>query len=164
MSATHFILLLFFWLKLFPQSPPPPPQKKVTLFSPKIFPLLSPQMVPNLDLILLAFLHGSFISFLLLLLLFLTLISLLLSFFLALFSILLIDSCHIYSLLSQYFGTLWANLQLGCKLILLALTHLFVTLVLALKPLFQGVASKVRVLMHPIQQIEAFKLAKIPGL
>ncbi|PSS17816.1 Protein Tat like [Actinidia chinensis var. chinensis] len=119
-------------------------------------------MVPNLDLILLAFLHGSFISCILLLVIFLTLICLLLAFSIALFSIVLIDSYHIFSLVSLYFGTLRANVEMGFAIGVFTLMHFMVNAALDSKPLVEGMVASFRLkAQHVMHQIKAFMLAKL---
>ncbi|XAR70868.1 hypothetical protein NMG60_11027902 [Bertholletia excelsa] len=98
-------------------------------------------MVPNLDLILLSLLHGSFISCILLLFVFVIMICLLLAFFITLLSIILIDSYDIFSTLSLYFHNLRANIELGFVLVLVTLVHVLVKGALASKPWFERVSA-----------------------
>ncbi|KAK4558911.1 hypothetical protein RGQ29_008246 [Quercus rubra] len=90
-------------------------------------------MIPNLDLILVAFLHGSFIACVLLVVISVILIGLLFSFFLTLFSIVIIDLYDVFSMCSMHYVTLKANLELGLVLILYIVMQQAVSLVLASK-------------------------------
>ncbi|KAH7574245.1 hypothetical protein JRO89_XS03G0270400 [Xanthoceras sorbifolium] len=79
-------------------------------------------MAPNnLDIILVAFLHGAFIACVLLLLVSLVLIAMLLSSFLTVFSIVAIDLYTTSSMFSSCFKTAKANLELGFVLVLCTL-------------------------------------------
>nr|DAD35581.1 TPA_asm: hypothetical protein HUJ06_006221 [Nelumbo nucifera] len=91
-------------------------------------------MIPNLDLLLLAFFHGSFISCILLLITSFTLILLLLAISVTLFLLLFIDAYDVLSLVSWSFETLRANLELGFILAICSLLRLLIDAALALKP------------------------------
>ncbi|KAL4603407.1 hypothetical protein ACB092_10G122200 [Castanea dentata] len=90
-------------------------------------------MIPNLDLILVAFLHGSFIACVLLVVISVILIGLLFSFSLTLFSIVIIDLYDVFSMCSMHYVTLKDNLELGLVLILYMVMQHAVSLVLASK-------------------------------
>lgn len=91
------------------------------------------QMIPNLDLLLLAFLYGSFIACVLLQVLSVILLSLCLAFSVTLFSIVLIDLHYVFSVCSLHYITLKANLQLGSVLILYIVMRYSVPMVLTSK-------------------------------
>jgi len=103
-------------------------------------------MVPNLDLILLAFLHGSFISCTLLVLFFVVLICLLLAISVTLFSILLIYSYDIFCWISLYSGAPRANVELGFVLLLCTLMHFRASLAskLSFEPAYTNIRAKAR--------------------
>ncbi len=87
-------------------------------------------MIPNLDLVLLVvFLHGSFIASVLLLVVSVLLIGLLLAFSITLFSIVIIDLYHVFSMCSLHYVTLKANLELALVLILYIVMKYVVSLV-----------------------------------
>ncbi|KAB1204378.1 hypothetical protein CJ030_MR8G014171 [Morella rubra] len=90
-------------------------------------------MIPNLDLLLLAFLYGSFIACVLLAVLSVILLSLCLAFSVTLFSIVVIDLHYVFSVCSLHYITLKANLQLGSVLILYIIMRYSVPMVLASK-------------------------------
>lgn len=92
------------------------------------------EMVPNLDIILLAFLHGSFIAFVLLLLVFLIIILMLLASTLSLLSVIAIDLYAIFSICSPYFETVEADLHLGFVLILCMILRYGIAVVSASGP------------------------------
>lgn len=100
----------------------------------------------NLDLILLAFLHGTFIACALLVVVLLLLIAMLLSFSVSVVSIVVIDLYSLsYSTLSSYFQTLAANLELGFVLILCVLTSQAIAVVSAAQPWYQRTTSNIKV-------------------
>ncbi|KAH9799559.1 putative beta-1,4-xylosyltransferase IRX9H [Citrus sinensis] len=100
----------------------------------------------NLDLILLAFLHGTFIACALLVVVLLLLIAMLLSFSVSVVSIVVIDLYSLsYSTLSSYFQTLAANLELGFVLILCVLTSQAIAVVSAAQPWYQRSTSNIKV-------------------
>ncbi|KAM7490422.1 hypothetical protein LguiA_033343 [Lonicera macranthoides] len=101
-------------------------------------------MVPNLDLILLALLHGSFISCVLILVLFIILMALLLAFSIGALSIVVIDSFDLFSLISRYVATLRANIELGFILILVTAMHFIINAAIASKPWFNNIVSKIK--------------------
>lgn len=110
-------------------------------------------MIPNLDLILVAFLHGSFIACVLLVVISVILIGLLFSFFLTLFSIVIIDLYDVFSMCSMHYVTLKANLELGLVLILYIVMQQAVSLVLAskssvLNKIFQSIEKARHVMKH----------------
>lgn len=93
-------------------------------------------MFPNLDLILLTLLHGSFVFFVLLIVIFILFAILLLAFSLAIFSAFLLDLHHFSSVLSGYLEIVKGDLQLGMVLILLSLIHQAVDFASVSKPPF----------------------------
>lgn len=120
------------------------------------------KMVPNLDLFLLAFLHYSFIAIILLLVISFMLIVLLLSFFLGLFSIVIIDLYDAsFPIVSWWFETTKANLQLGLVLIVCSFIIYVVEISLASKPVFERVISSFRVKSQAVVNyyLDALKLA-----
>lgn len=118
-------------------------------------------MVPNLDLILLAFLFGSFIACVLLAVIFVILIVLLLAFSLTLFSIVIIDLHDVYSFSSQYIVSLDENFQLGAALILYMLMYYAIHVILAWKPLLERKVSEFKVkAQHVMNRIEAVALVE----
>lgn len=102
-------------------------------------------MIPHLDLLLLACLHASVISCILLVTTLFLLICLLLASFLTLFSIILFDAFNIISPLSSIIDTLIVNLELGFTLILFLLMSQVVGAALLLMPLFKSAGSTVKV-------------------
>ncbi|KAM3735657.1 hypothetical protein ACB098_10G103300 [Castanea mollissima] len=111
-------------------------------------------MIPNLDLIVLvAFLHGSFIACALLVVISVILIGLLFSFSLTLFSIVIIDLYDVFSMCSMHYVTLKDNLELGLVLILYMVMQHAVSLVLAskrsvLNKIFQSNEKAQHVMIH----------------
>ncbi|KAJ0089757.1 hypothetical protein Patl1_12905 [Pistacia atlantica] len=99
-------------------------------------------MVPNLDLILLAFLHGSLIAFVLLLLVFLIVILMSLAFCLSLLSIIAIDLSTVYSTYSPYFETVEADLELGFFLFLCMILRYAIDIVSASQSWLQRVVPE----------------------
>ncbi|EXB82259.1 hypothetical protein L484_007249 [Morus notabilis] len=104
-------------------------------------------MASNLELFLLAFLHGSFIATLLLLAVSLASIGLLLSFFIGLFSVVAIDLLNVYPIISWYFEEAKMNLKLG----------LVLGIALGMKLLFGGAVFKFKGRLR--DHIDALKLA-----
>lgn len=94
-------------------------------------------MVPNLDLIALAFLHGSFIALVLLVIIFVVLVVLLLSSSLALFSVFLGDLRDAYSVLSQYYEEGKAEIELGVWLMVYGVIAVGIDVVLGIKSLLR---------------------------
>ncbi|KAK7293860.1 hypothetical protein RJT34_16737 [Clitoria ternatea] len=90
-------------------------------------------MFPNLDLILLTLLHGSFVFLVLLIIIFIILLVLLIAFSLGLFSLFLFDLHHVSSPLSECFNMVKGDLELGTILILISLTHQLVDFVFVSK-------------------------------
>lgn len=101
-------------------------------------------MLPNLELILLLILHGSFIASILLLFTSLVLLALLLAFFLGLFSLVVIDLYDIFPLISWCFQTTKANLELGFVLILCVILRRVVNTILLSIPFFQRVLYRLK--------------------
>lgn len=101
-------------------------------------------MVPNLDLFLVALLHGSFISFVLIIIIFIILIAILCTFFITLFSILVIDAYDYSSYVSQLFVTIKAHLELFLVLVVFSLTYAYVLLELKWKDAFKIKVSKLK--------------------
>ena len=120
-------------------------------------------MVPNLDLILVAFLYGSLIACVILLAVFVILITLLLTFSFSIFSIVFIDSYIIFSLLSnEYVGSVEANLELGFVLLLYFLMRYAIAAALASKPSVDRLVSQLRLkAQHAMNRIDALLLVHI---
>ncbi|KAM7493306.1 hypothetical protein LguiB_027915 [Lonicera macranthoides] len=115
-------------------------------------------MVPNLDLILLALLHGSFISCVLILVLFIILMALLLAFSIGALSIVVIDSFDLFSLISRCVATLRANIELGFVLILVTAMHFIINAAIASKPWFNNIVSKIKQnLQWLVDQVNDYK-------
>jgi hypothetical protein len=91
-------------------------------------------MFPNLDLILLALLHASFVFFVLLIVIIILFFILLLTFSLALLSIFLLDLHHYFCVFYEYFEFIKGDLELGLVLILISLIHHGVDSFLVSKP------------------------------
>jgi hypothetical protein len=91
-------------------------------------------MFPNLDLILLALLHASFVFFVLLIVIIILFFLLLLTFSLALLSIFLLDLHHYFCIFYEYFEFIKGDLELGLVLILISLIHHGVDSFLVSKP------------------------------
>ncbi|CAN6721390.1 unnamed protein product [Malus baccata var. baccata] len=107
---------------------------------------LYPPMEPNLNLILLAFLHGAFIICILLLVISAALTCLLFIFALGLFSILLDDLYHIYLLSCFYFETVVEpNLELGFVVIVYKLLCHAVAIFLASNSFSECKVSRIKV-------------------
>ncbi|PKI31381.1 hypothetical protein CRG98_048225 [Punica granatum] len=94
-------------------------------------------MVPNLDLILLSFLYGAFLSCILLLLAAAALFSLLLAFASTLLSIVVFDMYDVSSILGRGLGSAKADLELGSVLLLYLAMHFAVPAVLSSRPLIE---------------------------
>lgn len=92
-------------------------------------------MFPNLDLILLALLHASFVFFLLLIVIIILFFFLLFAFSLALLSIFLLDLHHYFYVVYEYFEIVKGDLELGLVLILISLIHRGVEFFLVSKPI-----------------------------
>ncbi|KAA0038615.1 hypothetical protein E5676_scaffold455G005000 [Cucumis melo var. makuwa] len=94
-------------------------------------------MVPNLDLLALACLYGSFIALILLLVIFFLLIVLFLSSSLALFSVFVSDLYDAYSVMSLYYEDVKAEIELGLSLIMFGVMGFGVDVVLRTKSLLR---------------------------
>ncbi|PQM34221.1 hypothetical protein Pyn_29535 [Prunus yedoensis var. nudiflora] len=118
-------------------------------------------MEPNLDLIILALLHGSFIAGFLLLVTSVMLTALLLAFSLGLVSILINDLCYISLLFSFYFETILKhNLELGFVLIVCKLLHHAVRIILASKPFLERKISQLKAkARHVTNLIDGLRLS-----
>ena len=115
---------------------------KFILQTPKLSSSPSHQpMIPNLDLFLLAFLHGSFIVAILLLAISVVFIAFLFTFTLGLFSIAALDLLNFSPSISCCFESTKSDLQLGSVLVLCALLDRVVSIALALKPFLQRFVS-----------------------
>lgn len=116
-------------------------------------------MVSNLDLIILALLHGSFISFALLLVVVIILISLLAAFSITLFFIILFYLYDIFLTCSLYFEiVIKSNLELSFVFIIIKLMYYLVVNVLALKPLVNHMVSEFKVKTHlALDQVMALR-------
>ncbi|KAL2318210.1 hypothetical protein Fmac_032086 [Flemingia macrophylla] len=91
-------------------------------------------MYPNLDLILLTLLHGSFIIFVLLVAILTILLVLLVAFSLGLLSLFLFDLHNLALVLYEYFRIVKDDLELGVVLFIISLTHQAVEFVTDSKP------------------------------
>ncbi|KAK9750520.1 hypothetical protein RND81_02G202600 [Saponaria officinalis] len=98
-------------------------------------------MIPNLDLILLAFLHGAFISCILLVVIFVIVNCLLTAFIIALFFFAFVDVYDDVLLLLPYVETLRANLMLGGVWALYNVLHCAFVLVFTIKAWLVNVLS-----------------------
>uniref|UniRef100_A0A6N2NHX1 Uncharacterized protein n=1 Tax=Salix viminalis TaxID=40686 RepID=A0A6N2NHX1_SALVM len=100
-------------------------------------------MVPNLDLIILTFLHGCFIACVLLVVISAISLALVLALSLALFSISIID-LHgvVFSSVSRLILPLKENLKLGLALLVVTIMYYAIGVVLASKPLFDRMDSE----------------------
>ncbi|GMN39950.1 hypothetical protein TIFTF001_009180 [Ficus carica] len=117
-------------------------------------------MQSNLELFLLAFLHGSFIATLLLLVVSLACITLFLSFSIGLFFVVVVDLLNVYPVISRYYEETKANLELGLVLIVCVLTNRVVGVSLVLKPFFEHLGSVFKVNARRLRDyIDALKLA-----
>ncbi|KAJ6354525.1 hypothetical protein OIU77_005187 [Salix suchowensis] len=99
-------------------------------------------MVPNLDLIILTFLHGCFIACVLLVVISAILFALVLAFSLALFSISIIDLHGVFSSVSRLILPLKENLKLGLALLVVTIMNYAIGVVLASKPLYDRMVSE----------------------
>lgn len=91
-------------------------------------------MFPNLDLILIALLHASFVFFVLLIAIIILFFLLLLAFCIVLLTIFLLDLHHYFSMVFGYFEIIKGDLELGVVLILISLIHHVVDFFLISKP------------------------------
>ncbi|KAJ7958571.1 Protein Tat like [Quillaja saponaria] len=152
-SETHFISFLFLFLLSTINS--------YLSFSSK-FSYVPNQMLPNLDLVILALLHASFIAFTLHIIIFIILIALLFAFFIALLSVFIFDLNQFSSLVSPYFEILKDDLQLGMVLILLQLINQAVRIGLTSKPWFERKVSEFKLnARHFISHVHGLKTAKL---
>ncbi|KAL8263376.1 hypothetical protein R6Q59_024725 [Mikania micrantha] len=94
-------------------------------------------MVPNLDLFLVALLHGSLISCVLIFVIFIILIAILSSFFISLFSIIFFNVYDYYPYVSQLVKTTNAHLELFFVLTIIVLTYAYVVMEMRWKPVFR---------------------------
>lgn len=94
-------------------------------------------MAPNMDLILLSFLYGAFLSFSLLLLAAASLLGLLLAFASGLLSLVVFDLYEASLILGQCLGSIRADLELGCVCLLYLAMHSVAPAVLASRPLVE---------------------------
>lgn len=124
MSAFHFILFFKSYTDIY------------TLF---LCFFHSSEILPMIDLILLAFLHGTFFSCILLVIIFAIVVCLLLAFLISLLLLALADAYETLLLLSTYVEKLRANFTLGIVLALYSTLHFVVFLALAFKPWVQHV-------------------------
>lgn len=114
-------------------------------------------MIPNLDLLLLAFLHASFISCILLVTTFFLLICLLLASSITVFSIILFDALNIITPVSTIINTLIVNLELGFTLVSYVVISRAVDAALVLTPLFEAAVSGVKVrVRHVLDYFQGF--------
>ncbi|KAI5556424.1 hypothetical protein BDE02_18G034200 [Populus trichocarpa] len=112
-------------------------------------------MVPNLDLILLAFLYGCFIACVVGAIIFAILNALLLAFFLTLFSIAIIDLQDVFSFVSRFVVPLKENLKLGFALLVCTVMYYAIGAMLASKPLFERMVSEIKVkARHVLSHLE----------
>ncbi|KAJ0624874.1 hypothetical protein HanIR_Chr01g0047761 [Helianthus annuus] len=106
-------------------------------------------MVPNLDLFLIALLHGSLISCVLIIVIFIILIAILSTFSISLFSIIFIDAYEYYYLyVSQLVETTNAHLELCFVLMMVLSTYAYVVAERRWKPALQIKVSKMRKKLH----------------
>ncbi|KAB2027703.1 hypothetical protein ES319_D05G049800v1 [Gossypium barbadense] len=114
-------------------------------------------MFPNLELIFLASLYGSYIACVLLLASCLILITLLLTFSLSTFSVVFIDIFTIFSLFSQLIGSIKADVDLGFVLLLCMFLQYGIAGVSALKPSFHRLVFLLRLkLQDTMNRIHAW--------
>lgn len=107
-------------------------------------PLYPNHMVPNLDLFLVALLHGSLISCVLIIVIFIILIALLSTFSISLFSILLIDAYDYYPYVTQLVEMMSAHLELCIMLMVILLTYVYVVADMRWKPVFRDRLSELK--------------------
>ncbi|RHN77700.1 hypothetical protein MtrunA17_Chr1g0157591 [Medicago truncatula] len=91
-------------------------------------------MFQNIDLILLALLHASFVFFVLLIAIIILFFLLLLTFSLALLTIFLLDLYNYFSILYEYFEIVKGDLEMGLVLIVISIIHHGVDFFLVSKP------------------------------
>ncbi|KAJ6856572.1 hypothetical protein NC651_038270 [Populus alba x Populus x berolinensis] len=112
-------------------------------------------MVPNLDLILLASLYGCFIACVVGAIIFAILNALLLAFSLTLFSIAIIDLQDLFSFVSRFAVPLKENLKLGFALLVCTAMYYAIGAMMASKPLFERMVSEFRVkARHVLSHLE----------
>ncbi|GKV44865.1 hypothetical protein SLEP1_g52006 [Rubroshorea leprosula] len=122
-------------------------------------------MVPHLDLLLLAFLHGSFISCVILVAIFLILITLLLACSLTVFSIVVIDVYTIFSLLPQYFQYMKADLELGFVFLLYTAMNSAISAISSAEPSFNRMVSSLKSkTQHARNKIDSLLFISTPRL
>ncbi|KAJ4708056.1 Protein Tat like [Melia azedarach] len=115
----------------------------------------------NLDLILLAFLHGSFIACILLVFVFLILIAMLLAFSLTVFSIVVFDLYNIFSLFYSHIQTVEANLELGFVLFLCTMLRQAIAVVSASQPWYErNISNFKEKAQRIVSRIDALMLVK----
>lgn len=103
------------------------------------------QMIPNIELILVALIYGLIISCILLLVVFIILICLLLAIAIVLFSIVLIDSYDVVAFVSCYFEIWKVNIQLAFVLLLCTLIQIGLKYyTLASKPSMTSMLTKIK--------------------
>ncbi|KAI4337488.1 hypothetical protein L6164_015898 [Bauhinia variegata] len=105
-------------------------------------------MLPNLDLILIALLHASFIACALLMVILIILFGLLLAFSLAVLSVSLFDLLHFFPVFSVYFSMVKDDIEFGLILIFLRLLQQAVAFASGSTPLHS--ASNTQVLKNAI--------------
>ncbi|KAJ6957358.1 hypothetical protein NC653_039331 [Populus alba x Populus x berolinensis] len=112
-------------------------------------------MVPNLDLILLASLYGCFIACVVGAIIFAILNALLLAFSLTLFSIAIIDLQDLFSFVSRFAVSLKENLELGFALLVCTAMYYAIGAMMASKPVFQRMVSEFKVkARHVLSHLE----------
>lgn len=112
-------------------------------------------MVPNLDLILLAFIYGCFIACVVGAIIFAILNALLLAFSLTLFSIAIIDLRDLFSFVSRFAVPLKENLELGFALLVCTAMYYAIGAMMASKPLFERMVSGFKVkARHVLSHLE----------
>lgn len=146
-SRTHFILSLsFISNEKFLH-----PLKKITFFPFSILCLKCENhcsMVPNVDLILLALLHGSVISCIVLLVTFVIFICLLLAFSIILLLIVFIDFYDAVSFISWYLAIVKSNIELAFMVTLFTLMRFIVNMSLASMTFLEGTTINLKVKMQ----------------
>ncbi|KAL3566252.1 hypothetical protein D5086_031667 [Populus alba] len=112
-------------------------------------------MVPNLDLILLASLYGCFIACVVGAIIFAILNALLLAFSLTLFSIAIIDLQDLFSFVSRFAVSLKENLELGFALLVCTAMYYAIGAMMASKPVFERMVSEFKVkARHVLSHLE----------
>ncbi|KAJ6862466.1 hypothetical protein NC652_039338 [Populus alba x Populus x berolinensis] len=112
-------------------------------------------MVPNLDLILLAFLYGCFIACVVGAIIFAILNALLLAFSITLFSIAIIDLQDLFSFVSRFAVPLKENLELGFALLVCTAMYYAIGAMMASKPVFERMVSEFKVkARHVLSHLE----------